>query len=97
MASAWTQTLTEMSTRNISWGKGDRCGGLTSLPTSCESVSIRLLNTKGLPRRFNGVTFEITVYICVYRVTICMYFLCIFEITLYIFVYTVSIRKYVFL
>jgi len=31
-----TQPLTEMSTRNISWGgKGGRCVGLTTLPHSC--------------------------------------------------------------
>ena len=30
-----TQPLTEMSTRNISWGKGSRCIGLTTLPPSC--------------------------------------------------------------
>jgi len=30
-----TQLLTEMSTRNISWGKGGRCVGLTTLTTSC--------------------------------------------------------------
>jgi hypothetical protein len=30
-----TQSLTEMSTRNIFWGKGDRCVGLTTLPLSC--------------------------------------------------------------
>jgi len=24
-----------MSTKNISWGKGDRCIGLTTLPPSC--------------------------------------------------------------
>ena len=29
------QTLTEMSTRNISGGKGGRCVGLTTLPPSC--------------------------------------------------------------
>jgi hypothetical protein len=27
-----TQPLTETSTRNISWGKGSRCVGLTILP-----------------------------------------------------------------
>jgi hypothetical protein len=27
-----TQTLREMSTINISWGKGGRCVGLTTLP-----------------------------------------------------------------
>jgi hypothetical protein len=30
-----TQPLTEISTRNISWGKGGRCVGLTTLPPSC--------------------------------------------------------------
>jgi hypothetical protein len=30
-----TQPLIEMSTRNISWGKGGRCLGLTTLQTSC--------------------------------------------------------------
>jgi len=36
MALGLTQPLTEMSTRNISWGgKGDRCVGLTTLPPSC--------------------------------------------------------------
>jgi len=29
-----TRTLTEMSTRNITWGKGGRCVGLTTLPPS---------------------------------------------------------------
>jgi hypothetical protein len=36
MALGPTQPLTEMSTRNISWGgKGSRCVGLTTLPSSC--------------------------------------------------------------
>jgi hypothetical protein len=30
-----TQPVTEMSTRNISWGKGSWCIGLTTLPPSC--------------------------------------------------------------
>jgi hypothetical protein len=30
-----TQPLTEMSTKNISWGKGGRCVGLTTLPPPC--------------------------------------------------------------
>jgi len=30
-----TQPLTEMSTRNVSWGKGGRCVGLTTLSTLC--------------------------------------------------------------
>jgi len=36
MALGLTQPLKEMSTRNIFWGgKGGRCVGLTTLPTSC--------------------------------------------------------------
>ena len=36
MALGLTQPLTEMSTRNVSWGcKGGRCVGLTTLPPSC--------------------------------------------------------------
>ena len=36
MALGMTQPLTEMSTRNISWGgKGGRCVGLKTLPPSC--------------------------------------------------------------
>jgi len=36
MALGLTQPLTEMSTRNISWGgKDGRCVGLTTLPPSC--------------------------------------------------------------
>jgi hypothetical protein len=35
MALGLTQPLTEMSTRNISWGKGSRCVELTTLPPSC--------------------------------------------------------------
>src|SRR5215510_6993720 len=35
MALGSTQPLTEMSTRNISWGKGGRCLGLTTLQPSC--------------------------------------------------------------
>ena len=36
MALGLTQPLTEMSTRNISWGKGGRCVWLTTLQPSCD-------------------------------------------------------------
>jgi len=39
MALGLTQPVTEMSTRNISWGESGisgRCVGLTNLPHSCE-------------------------------------------------------------
>jgi len=35
MAMGSTQPLTEMSSRNLLGGKGDRCVGLTTLPPSC--------------------------------------------------------------
>ena len=35
MALGLTLPLTEMSTRNISWGKGGRCVELTTSPPSC--------------------------------------------------------------
>jgi hypothetical protein len=35
MALGLTNPLTEMSTRDISWGKGGRYVGLTTLPPSC--------------------------------------------------------------
>jgi hypothetical protein len=37
MALGSTQPLTEVSYRNISWGKGGRCVGLTTLPPSCDN------------------------------------------------------------
>jgi hypothetical protein len=37
-----TRPLRNMSTRNISWGKGGRCGGLSTLTTSC----VECLETK---------------------------------------------------
>ena len=45
-----TQTLTEMSTRRISWGKGGRCVWLTTLPPSCavmKSGNINFLEPSG--------------------------------------------------
>jgi len=35
MALGSTQALTEMSIRNICWGKSGQCIGLTTLPPSC--------------------------------------------------------------
>jgi hypothetical protein len=57
-----TQPLTGMSTRNISWGKGGRCVGLTTLPTSCARLSRNLgastsWNPKGLSRPVMGLLF----------------------------------------
>jgi len=50
-----TGTLTEMSTRNISWvgGKGGRCVGLTTLPPSC--TEILGVSTSWVPRGLSRV------------------------------------------
>jgi hypothetical protein len=40
-----TQLPTEMSTRNISWGKGGQCVGLTTLPPSCADCLKKNLET----------------------------------------------------
>jgi hypothetical protein len=59
MALGSTQPLTEMSTRNISWGKGGRCAGLTTLPPSCadclNSGSLNLLEPSGPVKACNGI------------------------------------------
>jgi hypothetical protein len=51
MALGSTQSLTEMSTRDISWGRGCRYVGLTILTTSCanclEAGSLKLLEPSG--------------------------------------------------
>jgi hypothetical protein len=55
MALELTQPLTEMRTRNISWGKGDRCVGLITLPRSCaDSAS---WNPQVLPKPVTGLLY----------------------------------------
>jgi len=66
MALGLTQPLTEMSTRNISWGgKGDRCVGMTTLPPSCaDCLEIwvpHLLEPSGPVQACNGIALQ---YIC---------------------------------
>ena len=53
-----TQTLTEMSTSNISWGggKGGRCVGLTILPPSCADC-LEIWHPQGLSRPVMGLRF----------------------------------------
>jgi hypothetical protein len=51
MALGLTQLLTEMSTRNTSWGKGGRCVGLTTLLLSCaDCLEIWAPETAGILR-----------------------------------------------
>jgi hypothetical protein len=50
-----TQPLSEMSTRNISWGKGGRCVRLTTLLPSCaEYLEIWEPEPPGLARTVMG-------------------------------------------
>jgi hypothetical protein len=63
MALGSTQPLTEMSTRIISWDKGGRCVGLTTLPPSCADClkigSLKLLETSGPVKACNGVALSL--------------------------------------
>ena len=58
MALGSTQSLTEMSTRCISWGKGGRCTRLTTLPPSCavvmKSGNLNFLEPSGPLQACNG-------------------------------------------
>ena len=55
------QTLTEMSTRCISWGKSGRCIGLKTLPPSCDvvmkSVKLNFLDPSGHARPVTWLLF----------------------------------------
>jgi len=54
-----TQPLTEMSTRNIPRGKGDRCVGLTTLPPSCaDCLEIRERQPPGTLRASPGLYMQ---------------------------------------
>jgi len=63
MALGSTQSLTEMSTRGISWGKSDRCLGLTILPPSCaivmESGNHNFLEISGPLQACNGTALHL--------------------------------------
>jgi len=53
-----TQSLIEMSTRSISWGKGGRCARLTTLPPSCavimKSGNLNFLEPSRPLQAYNG-------------------------------------------
>jgi hypothetical protein len=51
-----TQPLTEMRTRNISWGKGGRCVGLTNLhPSYADCLEIWEPQPPGILRACPGL------------------------------------------
>jgi hypothetical protein len=59
-----TQTLTEMSTRSIFWGKRGRCVRLTNLPPSCavvtKSGNLNFLEPSGPLQACNGTALSFT-------------------------------------
>ena len=61
MALGSTQLLTEMITRNISWGKGDRCVRLTTyhnpVPLSRNLGTLTSWNLVGLSRSVMGLLY----------------------------------------
>ena len=63
MALGLTQHLTEINTRNISWGKRGRCIGQTTLPTSwadcLENGSLNLLEHSGSVQACNGIALPL--------------------------------------
>ena len=68
MALGLTQPLSEMSTRNISFGggcKGGQCVGLTILPPSCgdslEIWSLKLLEPSGPVQACNGIALPLLI------------------------------------
>jgi hypothetical protein len=68
MALGLTQPLTEMSTRNISWGgKGGRCVGLTTLPPSCvdclEICGLNLLEPYRPVQACNGIDLPLPIHL----------------------------------
>jgi len=67
-----TQPLIEVSTRSISWGKGDRCVRLTTLPPSCavvmKSGNLNFLEPSGPLQTCNGIALPLPLLQDVYFV-----------------------------
>jgi len=61
------QPLTEMSTRNTSWGKGGRCVGLTTLPPSCaDGLEIWEPQLPGTLRACTGIALPLLSFISIF-------------------------------
>jgi len=73
MALGSTQSLTEMSSRGISWGvKGGQCVGLTPfhfhVPILFKSGILKLLEPRGLVQACNGMRhLDFATYILAYK------------------------------
>ena len=67
MALGSTQTLAEMSTRCISWGKGGRYVRMTTLPPSCavvmKSGNLNFLEPSGPLQACNGTALPFFIYL----------------------------------
>ena len=72
MALGSTQSLTEMSTRSISWGKGGRCVRLTTLPPSCavvmKSENLNFLEPSGPLEACNRTALPFHMFSTAYRI-----------------------------
>ena len=76
MALGSTQPLTEMNTRNVSWGKESRCVELTTWSPSCASCleilgastswSPKGLSTPVLEQLYPYIYAYVYIYVCVY-------------------------------
>jgi hypothetical protein len=53
MALRSTESLIEMGTRNISWGKGGQCVGLTTLPPRADCLQILWASTSRSRKGFS--------------------------------------------
>jgi len=66
LALSSTRPLTEMSTWNISWGKGGQCIVLTTLPPSCADSWNRGVSTswypQGMSRLVQGLLYSPTLF-----------------------------------
>jgi hypothetical protein len=67
MALGLTQSLTAMSTRNISWGvKLAGAWGRQPLPTVLKSGSLNLLEPSGPVQAYNGIALFLLLRVCTY-------------------------------
>jgi hypothetical protein len=55
-----TQPLTEMSTRNISWGKGNRCHLHVPIVLNSGGLNLNLLEPSGSVKAYNVIAFAFT-------------------------------------
>jgi hypothetical protein len=76
MALGLTQSLTDMSTRNISGGgggKGGQCVGLTTLPPSCaDCLDIWEPQPPGTLRACNGIILYINFFDNLWVLSLCL-------------------------